>query len=581
MTSKKTNNTYTARNKIGLIGGVIVLLFILISPAPSSMYNVAAKSALSKADAAFIEKAVAENIVETDAKGNVARIKDLDRFLILSKAGAPNVYSSMIKKTSAMKGCLAVMMTMVIWWICESLPWGVTALLPVALFPLLGVANAKATCAPYGNPTILFFIAAFFIAQALLKWNLHTRIALAIVSKIGVSPKRIVLGFMAACAFLSMLISNTATTMMMMPMALAIILHTAQVGQRLQEKGQLQSVDFSAGKYVFGSCLMLGIAFSANSGGMGTIIGTPPNMIFAGQLAMLFPNAPKVDFANWLILGLPLCIVTTLAIWFLLVYVLRRPDIKEIPGGANLIKEERSKLGPWSKGEKVVGIILLLTALAWIFRAEKMIGGVKIFGLSTLFPWIHDSTIAIIAAILLFCIPISLEKNEFALSWDWAVKIPWGIVLLFGGGFSLAAGLTSSGAATWIASLLTGLAGMPLFWLMLVIALVVAAVSTVATNTATATVFMPILGTLAIATSFDPRFLMALGALASQCAYALPVSTTCNAICFGSGYIRMMDMFKYGLIISVIGVLIVVAGLLVLGGPSFGMSPYIIPAWLK
>jgi len=581
MTSKKTNNTYTTRNKIGLIGGVIVLILILMFSAPSSMYNVAAKSALSKADAAFIENAIAENLLETEANGKVAGIKDLDRFLIFSKAEAPNFYSSIAKKTNAMKGCLAVMMTMVIWWICESLPWGVTALLPVALFPLLGVANAKATCAPYGNPTILFFIAAFFIAQALLKWNLHTRIALAIVSKIGASPKRIVLGFMVACAFLSTLISNTATAMMMMPMALAIILHTAQVGQRLQEKGELKSVDFGAGNYVFGSCLMLGIAFSANSGGMGTIIGTPPNMIFAGQLAMLFPNAPKVDFANWLILGLPLCIVTTLAIWFLLVYVLRRPEINEIPGGENLIKEERSKLGPWSKGEKVVGIILLLTALAWIFRAEKMIGGVKLFGLSTLFPWIDDSTIAIIAAILLFSIPISLEKNEFALSWDWAVKIPWGIVLLFGGGFSLAAGLTATGAATWIASLLTGLAGMHLFWLMLVIALVVAAVSTVATNTATATVFMPILGTLAIATSFDPRFLMALGALASQCAYALPVSTTCNAICFGSGYIRMMDMFKYGLVISVVAVLIVVVGLLALGGPSFGMSPYVVPTWLR
>jgi sodium-dependent dicarboxylate transporter 2/3/5 len=322
MNSKKANNSYTARNKIGLIGGVIVLLLILISPAPTTMYNVATKSVLAKADSTFVENAAAENMIETDSKGKARDIKDLDRFLAFSKTQEPELYSLIIRKTNAMKGCLAVMMTMVIWWICESLPWGVTALLPVAVFPLLGVANAKATCAPYGNPTILFFIAAFFIAQALLKWNLHTRIALAIVSKIGVSPKRIVLGFMVACAFLSMLISNTATTMMMMPMALAIILHTAQVGQRLQEKGQLQSVDFTAGKYVFGSCLMLGIAFSANSGGMGTIIGTPPNMIFAGQLAMLFPNAPKVDFANWLILGLPLCIVTTLAIWFLLVYIL-------------------------------------------------------------------------------------------------------------------------------------------------------------------------------------------------------------------------------------------------------------------
>ena len=573
------NKPYNLRNMIGLIGGIVVMVVVFAIPASDSMYGVAGKMVLKKGAPAVLHAGAAAQVLILNKKGKVSDIPDPAAFVAWAKKENPKIFKATAKKAKGMKNCLAVMLIMVIWWICESVPWGVTALLPAAIFPLAGVANANQASAPYANKIIILFIAAFFIAEAMLKWNFHRRVALFIVDKIGASPRRIVLGFMVACAFLSMWISNTATAMMMMPMALAIILHTAEVGKRLQEKGELGTVNFTPGVYMFGSCLMLGIAFACNSGGMGTLIGTPPNIIYAGQLEMLFPNAPKVDFARWLVLGLPLCWITTIVLWALLVFVMMRPEIKEIPGGPQLIREERKKLGPWSRGEKAVGIILLITALAWIFRAEKHIGDVTIYGLSTLFPWVHDSTVAVFMAIVLFCVPISLEKNEFALTWDWAVKIPWGIVLLFGGGFSLAAAIKSTGAATWVGFQLAGLAGWPLFWLMIAVTVVIAGVSTVATNTATATVFMPILGTMALATSFDPRFLMVLGCLASQCAYALPVSTTPNAICFGSGYISMVDIVKVGLICSIVSILIVVIGTLIFMGPAFGVSPHVMPAW--
>lgn len=572
---------YTTRNMIGLISGIVVLVIILSMPVHNSMNYVAGKMALKQADKELLQSGSANDVLVLDKKGAVAEIPDTSSFMAWIKMEAPEIHSGIVKTAKAMKNCLAVLAIMVIWWICESVPWGITALLPAALFPLLGVVNAGEASAPYAHKIILFFIAAFFIAEAMLKWNLHRRIALSIVSKIGTSPSKIVLGFMCAGALLSMIISNTATAMMMMPMALAVIIHTGEVGSRLQSEGKLsKSVDFTPGKFVFGSCLMLGIAFACNSGGMGTLIGTPPNIIYAGQLSSLFPEAPTVDFAGWLVLGIPLTIITTLGIWALLVFVLRRPDIDEIPGGARLIEEEREKLGPWTRGEKAVGIILIITIIAWLFRAEKQFGDLTIYGLSTLFPWIHDSTIAVFMAIVLFTIPISLEKGEFALTWDWANKIPWGIVLLFGGGFSLANALSKSGTATWIAELLGGFTGAPLILLMLVIAVVVTMLSTVATNTATATVFMPILGTMAVAASFDPRFLMLLGALAAQCAYALPVATTPNAICFGSGYINMMDMVKVGVIVSIASILIITFGLLLLVGFAFGVSPSVVPAWV-
>jgi len=258
---------------------------------------------------------------------------------------------------------------------------------------------------------------------------------------------------------------------------------------------------------------------------------------------------------------------------------MRRPEITDIPGGSEIIQEERGKLGPWSSGEKVVGVIFLITALCWIFESEKEICGITIYGLQTLFPWIDDSTVAVFMAVLLFTVPVSLKTFDFALTWDWAVKIPWGLILLFGGGFSLANGISSTGAATWVGNYLAVFANLPLVGLMFAVAAIVAVISTVCTNTATATIFMPILGTMALATHFDPRFLMVLGCLASQSAYALPVAAAPLAICFGSGYVRMPDFVKVGIAASIIAIIISVLGIMVLLGPTFGVSAQVMPLW--
>jgi len=570
---------YSMRNRIGLVLGPMLLLIIFALPPSMGMYDTTAKIIVTPEMKDMLKAGTVDSMLVLDDGGKIRAIPDTKRFLEWSRIQYPEIHKKIIKKAGAMKNCLAVLALMVVWWICESIPWGVTGLIPAALFPLIGISNAATTCAPYANKVVILFIAAFFIAQAMLKWNVHKRIALFIVSKIGSSPKKIVLGFMLASAFLSMWISNTATALMMMPMGMAIILHTADVGKRLKREGKLTDVDFTPGMYVFGSCLMLAIGYGSNAGGMGTLIGTPPNIIYAGQLAFLFPGAPPVDFARWLMFGFPMCLITTLGLWALLVFVMRRPEITEIPGGSAVIKEEQRNLGPWSKGEKIVGIIFLVTALCWIFESEKNIGGITIYGLQTFFPWVDDSTIAVFMAILLFAIPVSLKKSEFALTWDWAVKIPWGLILLFGGGFSLANGISSTGAATWVGNYLAVFANLPLSGLMFAVGAIVAVVSTVCTNTATATIFMPILGTMALATHLDPRFLMVLGCLASQSAYALPVAAAPLAICFGSGYVRMPDFVKTGIAASIMAIIIIVLGTMVLLGPTFGISAYVMPAW--
>lgn len=572
---------YSLRNKIGLVLGPALLLIIFCLSPSMGMYDTTAKSILTPGKQEVLKAGASDGMLVLDDKGMLRDIPDTRSFLEWSRIQFPQIHEKIVKQSGAMKNCLAVLVLMVVWWICESIPWGVTGLIPAALFPLIGVSNATQTCAPYANKVVILFIAAFFIAQAMLKWNVHKRIALFIVDKIGSSPRRIVLGFMLASAFLSMWISNTATALMMMPMGMAIILHTTEVGKRMQREGKLAGINFTPGVYVFGTCLMLGIGYGSNAGGMGTLIGTPPNIIYAGQLAFLFPGSPPVDFAKWLMFGFPMCLITTLALWALLVFVMHRPEITEIPGGSEVIKEEQRNLGPWSRGEKIVGTIFLITALCWIFESEKKIGGITIYGLQTFFPWVHDSTIAVFMAILLFAVPVSLKKSEFALTWDWAVKIPWGLILLFGGGFSLANGISATGAATWVGNHLAIFADLPMTGLMFGIGAIVSVISTVCTNTATATIFMPILGTMAMATQFDPRFLMVLGCLASQSAYALPVAAAPLAICFGTGYIRMPDFVKTGIAASIIGIIIVVLGIMVLLGPTFGISAHVMPVWAQ
>src|SRR5699024_3703543 len=331
----------------------------------------------------------------------------------------------------------------------------------------------------------------FMIALAMEKWNLHRRIALTIISIIGTNTDRIVLGFMVATGFLSMWISNTATAMMMVPIGLAIIY---QFSDALKDD---PNVDTTPENFTFGKALMLGIAYSASLGGISTLIGTPPNTLLAGAIDTMY--GIKLSFAKWMLFGVPLAWTFLLIAWFYLVKIAFPTKIKHIPGGKTVIDNQRYELGRASTEEKLVLTVFTLAALSWITRS---------FLLQEFIPGISDGVIAISFAVLLFVIPSVNKRGDFLLDWDTAVKLPWGILLLFGGGLAIAAGFVESGLSEWIGSQLSGLQGVSL---LLVIAIVVGLViflTEITSNTATASMMFPIMAALAVALGFHPFALM-------------------------------------------------------------------------
>jgi len=576
---KKEKNPYTLRQKLGLVVGIVLFVIILIVSPPVSMYNIGSKIALKSASEDLLQAGASQGVLILNSEKTLKEIPDTKKFLGWVKTENLKVYSEITKKVKAMKACLAVAAIMVCWWIGEIIPLSVTSLLPIVLFPLLGVASAADSCSPYANKVIFLFMGGFFIGEAMVRWNLHERIAMRITKVVGVSPKRIILGFMVATAFLSMWISNTATTVMMMPMALAIILHSAKVGQKMVNEKKLSGVDFSEGNYKFGICLMLGIAYAASCGGIATLIGTPPNIVFAGALPVLFPNAPPVDFFSWLIVGMPIAWLMVFLIWFGMTHFIYPPEIKEVPGGMELINRQIKKMGPMNKGEKAVVAVLIVAAICWIFRSAKTIGTITIPGLNMVFPWIDDSTIAIFAAIALFIWPVNFKRGEFALNWKWANKIPWGILLLFGGGLALATGVHSTGLDVWIGYQLVGLKNVSVLLIIFSVVTLGVWFSEVTSNTATTTTLMPILAAVALAIGKDPRLLMIPAAIACSCAFLLPVATPPNAIVFGTGYIKLPQMIKAGIIFEIVGMFIVTLLSYLLIGIAFGVRTGIMPVW--
>jgi len=578
-TSEKEKEPYSLRQKLGFILGVILFAIILIVPPPTSMYNMSSKIVLKSASEDLLQTGASRNVLKLNSNKRVKEISDTKNFLKWIKTENLKIYSEIAKKVNIMKACLAVAALMACWWIGETIPLAATSLLPIILFPLLGIANAANSCSPYANKVIFLFMGGFFIGEAMVRWNLHERIAMRITKIVGVSPKRIILGFMIATAFLSMWISNTATTVMMMPMALAIILHSAKVGQKMIDEGKLSGVDFSEGNYKFGTCLMLCIAYAASCGGIGTLIGTPPNIVFAGALPVLFPNAPTVDFFSWLMIGMPIAWTMVFLIWFGMTHFIYPPEIKEVPGGMELIDQQIKKMGPMNKGEKGVAIVLIIAATCWIFRSTKIIGTFTIPGLNMIFPWIDDSTIAIFASVLLFLWPINLKRGEFILNWEWATKIPWGILLLFGGGLALAGGVHSTGLDRWIGYQLVGLKNIPVLLIIFSAVTLGVWLSEMTSNTATTTTLMPILAAVALAIGQDPRLLMIPAAIACSCAFLLPVATPPNAIVFGTGYIKLPQMIKAGIFFEITGMFIVTLLSYLLIGIAFGVHAGIMPSW--
>jgi len=451
-----------------------------------------------------------------------------------------------------------------VWWITEAVPIPVTSLLPLVLFPLTQGLEAKQTASAYGDETIFLFMGGFMIALAMEKWNLHRRIALTIISIIGTNTDRIVLGFMVATGFLSMWISNTATAMMMVPIGLAIIY---QFSDALKDD---PNVDTTPENFTFGKALMLGIAYSASLGGISTLIGTPPNTLLAGAIDTMY--GIKLSFAKWMLFGVPLAWTFLLIAWFYLVKIAFPTKIKHIPGGKTVIDNQRYELGRASTEEKLVLTVFTLAALSWITRS---------FLLQEFIPGISDGVIAISFAVLLFVIPSVNKRGDFLLDWDTAVKLPWGILLLFGGGLAIAAGFVESGLSEWIGSQLSGLQGVSL---LLVIAIVVGLViflTEITSNTATASMMFPIMAALAVALGFHPFALMIAAGVAASCAFMLPVATPPNAVVFGSGYLRIPDMAKAGFALNIIGILIVTVAIYFFLPVVWGIDFSVIPSALE
>ena len=427
-------------------------------------------------------------------------------------------------------GVLAVTTWVAIWWITEAVQVEVTALLPIVLFPLSGGLNLADTCAAYGHKFIFLFIGGFILAIAIEKWSLHRRIALSIINVVGTNPPSIILGFMVSTAFLSMWISNTATTVMMLPIGVAII---KQMGNGNNNKTQ------------FGKALMLAIAYAASIGGLATLIGTPPNIILAGVVEQTY--GIELTFTNWFMVGFPISVVMLIICWRYLTSWAFSFEDSQITGGKVYIKEQLKSLGKIGAEEKMVLVVFVLTALLWIFRSSF---------LKELIPALDDTMIAILAALVLFLLP-SKERGKPLLEWEDAVKLPWGILMLFGGGIAIAVAFDGSGLAAWIATQLSSLEGVPLFVLLLILVAAVNFLTEITSNLATASVLLPVLAPLAIAMDVHPYAVMVACTIAASCAFMLPVATPPNAIVFGSGYLKISDMMRAGVWLNLISIALI------------------------
>ncbi|MDE2887153.1 MAG: SLC13 family permease [Gemmatimonadota bacterium] len=461
----------------------------------------------------------------------------------------------------------AVALLMAVWWMTEAVPLAATALLPVVLFPLLGIMGGKKVAPIYFNHVIFLFVGGFMVALAMQRWNLHRRIALRVLLWCGVRPRRILLGFMVSTAFLSMWISNTATTMMMVPIVLAVVLKL--------EEGAAQ------GKLATG--LFLGVAYGASIGGVATLVGTPPNLSFARILNIHFPDAPEISFANWFLFAFPISVLFLVVAWILLSW-LHAGGRQERTFDQRVLRDQYEALGPLSYEEAVVLADFVLLAFLWLFRNEIRVGDTVIPGWSGLFPggvYLNDGSVAMGMALLLFLIPARGGSAEKILDRETVAKLPWHIILLFGGGFALATGFIESGLSLWFGHRLAGLSAVHPLLLVAVLCLMITFLTELTSNTATAEMFLPILAALGVAIQVNPLLLMIPATLSCSFAFMLPVATPPNAIVFGTDRVRMTDMVRVGLILNLTGVAIVAGAIYLLGGSALGIELTGVPEWAK
>ncbi len=442
----------------------------------------------------------------------------------------------------------AVGVLMATWWITEAIPIPATALLPLVLFPALGVASPTDAAAPFANPVIYLFLGGFLIALALEQCGLHRRLAVGILRVAGTRPAPLILGFMLATAFLSMWVSNTATVVMMLPMATAVIAFA----------GGPEDAASTTHSHAFPIALLLGIAYAANIGGLGTLIGTPPNALLAGFLDASY--GITIGFAEWMLLGVPIVVLTLPITWWLLTRHLHPVGTTPIAGGGTILDELRDRSGRMSRAEWVVGTITAMTALAWVGRPV----------LERWVPGLSDTGIAITGALLLFLVPVAWRPFEVALRWEHAERLPWGVLVLFGGGLSLAASVQETGLAAWIGGALGGIGTFPLVVVMVLVTAVVIFLTELTSNTATAAAFLPVVASLALGIGADPLELAIPTALAASCAFMMPVATPPNAIVYGTGRITLPQMAHAGIWLNLLFIAVLPLMVILLGARLFG-----------
>ncbi|MBB0998401.1 DASS family sodium-coupled anion symporter [Dietzia maris] len=475
----------------------------------------------------------------------------------------------------------AVAVLLGIWWMTECIPIPATALVPLIVFPVLGQdVSVNDVGAEYGNNIIFLFMGGFLIAIAMQRWNLHRRIALLTVRAMGTRSTRVVAGFMIATAFLSMWVSNTATAVMMLPIGVSVLMLASELGGkdraggdgagRNDDEDAIPRMDSSSDprsdqvkqaviRSNFGTALMLGIAYAASVGSLATIIGTPPNTLLAGYLER--EHDIVLGFGRWMLVGLPLAVVMLVITWFLLTKVLFRPEIERIPGGRALFDDELRRLGPTSSGERRVLAVFVAAAVAWV--AVPLVWED---------PPISDAGIALTAGLLLFLLPAGTERGVRLLTWDAALGLPWGVLLLFGGGLALSAQFSGSGLTGWIGEQASALDALPTVALVLVAAAGVLFLTELTSNTATAATFLPVAGGVALGLDLDPMILAVPVALAATCAFMLPVATPPNAIAYGSGYVTIGQMIRGGIWLNLIGLIAITAVTMTLLVWVFGLT---------
>jgi solute carrier family 13 (sodium-dependent dicarboxylate transporter), member 2/3/5 len=466
---------------------------------------------------------------------------------------------------------------MAVFWMTEAMPLAATSLIPIVLFPVFTERTVAETTAPYANPIVFLFLGGFLIAIAMQKWQLHRRIALRTLSFVGTKPRQIILGMMITTAFLSMWVSNTATTLMMLPIAisvLAVVVEKVTRGEsgaaaeeRLQEGAAVSDVVDDKNVRVFGVALVLAIAWSASIGGLGTLLGSPPNAIVAGYVGEELGES--IGFARWMMMGVPLVVVFLLLAWLVITLVMFRFDLPDVPGGKEAIEAQLHELGPMTQGEKMVAAVFGLAAACWVLPSliQEVVGE----GAPAFLDLFDDTAVAIGAGLLLFLLPGDKEGRMVSDWGDAERGLPWGVLLLFGGGLSLAAAVAATGLDSWFGDQVSGLGALPVVLLIAAVVTLVLFLTEITSNTATAATFIPILGGVALGLGIDPMVLLIPAAFAATCAFMLPVGTPPNAIVFATGTVKIQEMARGGFVLNILGCILITLATVILGPFALGL----------